>query len=175
MSDTQGSSKARPETPAPAPTAAPADPLKQMQEMVAAGDFASLVESFTSAPNNYRDLRQIPILLRRAIEQASRRSPRKFTGEVYRQALAFLTYLTSRLMVCAEHCLHIADEDRSPKRVQLPEELLNLVPHIERLARLTHEMAAGWASTDRRWALARQRKRRRKGHRLDSLFEDSPN
>jgi hypothetical protein len=172
MSETQGSPKARPETPAPAP--AP-NLLKQMQEMADAGDFANLVESFTVAPNNYRDLRQIPILLRQAIEQASRRSPRKFTGEVYRQALAYLTYLTLRLQVCADRCLHIADEERAPKREQLPEELLILVPHIERLARLTHEMAAGWASTDRRWALARQRKRRRKGHRLDSLFEDSPN
>ena len=44
MSETQGSPKAPPETPAPAP--AP-DPLKQMQEMAEAGDFAGLVESFT--------------------------------------------------------------------------------------------------------------------------------
>ena len=159
-----------PETPVPPP-----DPLQQLQEMADAGDFAGLVESLIYAPSHYRDVGEIPILLRKSLDQASKRSPRKFTGEVYRQAFAFLTYLTSRLQVCAERCLHIADEDRSPKREQLPEELLILVPHIERLARLTHEMAASWASTDRRWALARQRKRRRKGHRLDSLFEDSPN
>jgi hypothetical protein len=167
--------KAKPAPPEPAPT--PPSPLQQMEELASAGDFASLVEYFLAAPAHYEHFARLPGLLRDAVVRASRKSPRRFTGEAYRQMVTFLTYVGLRLQICVERRLQVADGERQPLRDELPEDLVErLMAPLERIARLNQEACQAWASADRRWALARQRRRKAPRNRLNpNLFDGSAN
>jgi hypothetical protein len=163
---------------APAESAeSPPSILQQLENLANAGDFSAILESFIEAPQHHEVFSRLPGLLRDALARASRKSPRKFSGEVYRQTVAFLMYIQLRLQACVEYRLQMADGERSPRRDELPEDLLErLMGPLERILRLQHEVLDGWASTDRRWALARQRRGKGARNRLSpSFFDGLPN
>src|SRR5947209_3459671 len=65
--------------------AQPSDPLRAIEERAEAGDIVAVLEFWAAAPAGAYSFGQRDRLLRRAIEQASRKSPNDFTDAVYRQ------------------------------------------------------------------------------------------
>jgi hypothetical protein len=158
------------------------DPMRQMQDLAEAGDFGGLIKWLVDVPPGACDLGVLDRLLRHAVEQASRRSPRRFTAEVFRQTTACVTYVNMRLQVCAMLCLAAADTEGYRRRTERPVEMLKeVLPAIERLSRLAGELCQGQASTARLWELAkrnrvpklRKHKTRRSGDdHLPDLYDE---
>jgi hypothetical protein len=153
--------------------------LLELEVRVEAGDLSAMLEWFTTAPPGAYNLRHLDRLLRRAIDQASRRPPRRFTGEVYRQALGFVTYVLLRLQACTVHALGQVDDRHASDFNRLPRDLAALLAPIERLSRLAGELGQAWASSSRLWVLAQRNqasatkapRRRRGADQLQGLVE----
>jgi hypothetical protein len=160
----------------PEPAGSPPSVQQRLQELADFGDFGAILENFIAVPQHHEVFARLPGLLHDAVVRASRKSPRKFTGEVYRQMITFLAYLQLRLQACVEYRLQMADGQRTPLRDELPEELMErLMKPLERILQLEQQVLDAWACTDRRWALARQRPRKGTRNRLGSSFFESSN
>jgi hypothetical protein len=174
LSDTPVSA---PETrPASAPQAADAvepEPLKIMKALAVAGDLAGLLDAFIKYPKEAADFRQIRTIMRAAIRQASKQSPRRFTRAIYREATAFLAYVQMRLHTYV--VLALADVDRqSQPRLEAPsDELMSkILPQVERLMRLTMELNQSWATTYRLWRLARRGGKKKQIQHFNDWYDD---
>jgi hypothetical protein len=139
---------------APAPAAdKPPHPLVQMKELAAAGDLAGLLDALIKNPSAV-SLKQLDSLVRWAVREAGKGSPRQFTRAIYREAMAFLGYVQMRLH--AQAMRYLADDEAATAGPRLLDEQLNeLLEPIERLMRLTQELGQSWATTARAWKLAR--------------------
>jgi hypothetical protein len=148
----------------PAQTCAPekADPLGVMKALAGAGDLAGLLDAIIKSPQA-ATLKQVDSLMRRAVTEAGKQSPRQFTRAVYREAMAFLSYLQMRLHSLAVRSL--ADGD-AVSQAPLDELVEKLLPHIERLMRLAQDLSQSWATTTRQWKLGRPRGGEATGGRL---------
>jgi pterin-4a-carbinolamine dehydratase len=129
------------------------DPLGAMKALARGGDLTGLLDAFIKSPQA-ATLRQMESLVRWSVKEAGKKSPRQFTREVYREAMAFLAYVQMRLHTQAVRFL--ADGDAA-SQAPLDELVEKLLPHIERLMRLAQELSQSWATTTRQWKLARPR------------------
>jgi hypothetical protein len=134
------------------------NPMHALQERAEAGDFATVLQFFTAARPGAFSPGALDRLLRRAIDQAGRQSPRQFADAAYLQTTTFLLYVLGRLQVCAMQGLLTSDAAVQMQRGHVPEDLTaQMLPMIERLSRLVGELNQAWASTARLWSLAEGR------------------
>jgi hypothetical protein len=141
------------------------DAFKAMLELAKAGDLAGLLDAIIKSPPSAADLRKVDVLIRGAVKSASKKSPRNFTRAVFRETLALVAYVQSRMHVYAVRGLANSDRAVQQPLQPLSDELDKILPQIERLARLVQELSQGWAATSRQWELARQARRRASGRR----------
>jgi hypothetical protein len=146
------------DAPVPAGAADKPHPLVHMKELAAAGDLAGLLDAVIKNPSAV-SLKQMVSLVRWAVREASKGSPRQFTRAIYREAMVFVGYLQMRLH--AQAVRHLADADLETPAGPRPfdEQLDKLLASIERLMRLMQELGKSWAATAKAW----KRPRRRRG------------
>jgi hypothetical protein len=124
-----------------------------MKELAAAGDLAALLDAFIKNPSAV-SVKQMDSLVRWAVREAGKGSPRQFTRAIYREAMAFLGYVQMRLH--AQAVRHLGDDEAASAGPRLlDQQLEKLLEPIERLMRLTQELGQSWATTARAWKLAR--------------------
>jgi hypothetical protein len=142
--------------------AEPQDPLQALLERVEAGDFATVLDWCIHAPPGAYGAGKLDQLLRRAIEQASRKSPQRFADAGFGQAISFVLYVLMRFQASTMPGLVTPDAEARGRRGDLPEGFAReILPAIERLSRLFGELSQARASTARLWSLTRRRGQRR--------------
>jgi hypothetical protein len=160
--------------PSPGKPARP-DPVQEMEELAGAGDFGSVLQWYFTLPPGACSFGRLDRLLRGAIDRAAGQSGHRFTRNVYRQTLFFLTYVQLRLEACVMDGLRRADDHAHPRGGGVPEDVRAILPQLERLMRLSGELSLGWASATRLWGLARRgrpappRQARKQGRSRDPL------
>lgn len=149
------------------------DPYQQASELADAGDFGAALACFISSDQRGHSLHELDAILRRSVASASQQSPQRFAQTVFGHNAVFLQYVLLRLQACTLHSLQESDAISTRRRDELPLEVRNILPCVERLSRLLGEQLHTWASANRLWKLAgRSRKQRRpKGDGAQS-FDD---
>src|SRR4051812_39424902 len=128
----------------------PAGLLEQLQEHARRGNFGGLLELFAYPGGEPVDYAELAWLLRHAVNQAADQEPSKFCDDVHRHLVASSVHCQLRLQACLEHTL--AQAAREPMlRERLPATVEAVLPVLERVARLTAELATAWAAAARKW------------------------
>jgi hypothetical protein len=142
-------------------------PLQQeLEALVEAGDLHGLLEKLLHVDNVRFNLLMPQDWLYRAVEAASERSPAAFSGAVFRETAAFLTYVQLRLQILAMRRLNDQDAAGGYLQNKLADDLTEtILPQWREMAALTAELNQLWATTARRWELVLAKREERQARR----------
>jgi hypothetical protein len=127
----------------------------ELQTRVKAGDIVGVIDLITLARPGVFSPGQLDCFLHSAIEHAGLDSPRKFTAQLHRLIASSLAHIYGRLLVAKAKVLATHDSYPSHDRARLPEQFTqDILPPLERVARLLAETSHCWASENRLWELA---------------------
>jgi hypothetical protein len=135
--------------------------IAKIKALALAGDLAGFFDAIVMNAREGYQAGKIRLLLRFAIKQASKKSPRKFNNELYREAASFLAFVQMRLHTYAVACLAETDNE-SERKLALPPDVFvaKILPLIEQLMRLAMDLNQSRAQTDRLWRVARGNSKR---------------
>jgi hypothetical protein len=135
--------------------------IAKIKALALAGDLAGFFDAIVMNAREGYQAGKIRLLLRFAIKQASKKSPRKFSNELYREAASFLAFVQMRLHTYAVACLAETDNE-SERTLPLPPDVFveKILPLVEQLMRLAMDLNQSRAQTDRLWRVARGNSKR---------------